>query len=257
MRFYLSLLGTSLRASVSNRATFLLEAGLMLANNLIFLILWWILFRQFQTIGGWDFKDMIALMAIVSGAVGIMMVFAGGTRFLSRYISSGDLDSFMTQPKSVLLHLIGSRSNARGWGDILTMFIMIAIGGFTSPATLSLILIGAICGSMVFCSMAIIANSFSFWMGSIENLAKQYCDSLVVFSFYPQTIYTGVFKIFMFTVIPAGVIGLMPVELIQNFTWFRLATLFVTTAIFCWCASIVFHLGLRRYESGNQFGARV
>lgn len=256
MRFYLALIATSIRASTSIRATFLTESCLMLANNFIFFFLWWIFFQQFQSIGGWTLHDMIALMAIGTGAFGIMMVFAGGTRFMSRTISNGELDSLMTQPKNVLLHLIGSRSNARGWGDILSMFILMALGNFTGYTVL-LVIIGAISGALVFSSMAIIAHSLSFWMGSIENLAKQYCDSLLVFSLYPQNIYSGPFQILMFTVLPAGVIGLMPVELTRNFSWAALCALIGTSTLFCLVAFSVFHLGLKRYESGNQFGTRA
>lgn len=254
--FYSSLLKTSIRASVSLRGAFLFESGLMLANNLIFFSLWWIFFQQFNNIGGWELKDLVALMAIGSGAYGLMMVCFGGIRFLSRMIISGDLDPFMTQPKNLLLNIGGSRSLARGWGDIVTMILLIIFGGYTHPKDIALILFGAFTGALVFSSMSIIAHSLAFWLGSIENLAKQYCDSLLVFSFYPQNIYTGAFKIVMFTVVPAGVIGLLPVELLRDFTWLKLLTLMCSALLFCAVAGLIFHWGLRKYESGNQFGLR-
>ncbi len=255
MRFYAALVATSIKSSMSVKGAFIVEALLMLVNNLIFFMLWWLFFRQFQNIGGWEFKDMMALMAIGSGAYGIMLVFFGGVRFMSRTIATGELDAFMTQPKSLLFHLAGSRSHARGWGDIATMLLFILCGGLHREAPL--IFLGAITGSLVFSSMGIIAHSLSFWLGPIENLAKQYCDSLVVFSLYPQNIYSGFFKLLMFTAIPAGVIGLLPVELIKHFSWTSLASLLAVVFLFCITAWSLFQLGLRRYESGNQFISRA
>jgi ABC-2 type transport system permease protein len=254
--FLYSLLKTSIKASMSMRGAFLFESGLMLANNLIFFSLWWIFFRQFQSIGEWQLKDMITLMAVGSGAYGLMLICFGGIRFISRSIISGDLDPFMTQPKNLLLHLMGSRSLARGWGDLSTMVLLVVFGGLWSPQTILLILVGSITGCLVFSSMSVIAHSLAFWLGPIENLAKQYCDSLLVFSFYPQNIYTGVLKILMFTVIPAGIVGYLPVEMIRDFTWTKLLILLGSAALFCLISFTIFHLGLKRYESGNQFGTR-
>lgn len=61
----------------------------------------------------------------------------------------------------------------------------------------------------------------------------------------------------MYTLIPAGVIGTIPVELLRHFSWSRLAILLSSTLIFCLLAIWVFGRGLKRYESGNQFGTRL
>ena len=60
----------------------------------------------------------------------------------------------------------------------------------------------------------------------------------------------------MFTVLPAGLISYMPVELIRSFSWFRLALLVSSATLFTALAFYVFYAGLRRYESGNRFGLR-
>ncbi len=227
----------------------------MIANNLIFVLMWWIFFRQFHSISGWTITDLIALNAVCLGAYGLRQICFGGVKQLSRIILNGGLDPFMTQPKNLLLHLAGSTSLSKGWGSLMTTLILVFLGNLTS--SLPLIGIGILSGCLVFTATAILAHSMAFWFGSIESVSKNYCDSVYLFSLYPTNIYSGVLQLVMFTLIPAGIIGYLPVELIRAFTWVKLAILLGSSLalfIFSW---FVFHLSLKQYESGNQFGIRL
>lgn len=255
--FYFALLKTSMRASISKRGAFLIESGLMVANNLIFFSIWWIFFRQFNDVAGWNFKDMIVLMAVGTGSYGLMQVCFGGIRNLSKMIINGDLDPFMTQPKNLLLHVAGSKSHSKGWGHIMTAFLLVVFGGVATIHTVPLIIISLLSGCLVFTSINVIAHSLPFWVGSIEGVSKKYCDALFLFALYPTNIYSGILQLVMFTLIPAGVIGYLPVELIRAFSWQQFFLLIVSSLIFFSLAFLVFYSGLRRYESGNKFGTRL
>lgn len=254
--FFLSLVRTSIRASISVRGAFLLESVLMIANNLVFLLMWWILFRQFKEVAGWTMRDMIALNAIGMGAYGLMQICFGGIKDLSKIILNGDLDPLMTQPKNLLLHLAGSKSLSKGWGHLMTTAILVIIGKLATPTTIPLIIIGIICGCLIFTSMSIIAHSLVFWLGAVESVSKKYCDSLFLFALYPTNIYSGWLQVVMFTLIPAAFIGYLPVQLLRQFSWLSLAALCLSAVGFVVLAFAIFHLGLKRYESGNQFGIR-
>jgi ABC-2 type transport system permease protein len=218
--------------------------------------MWWIFFRQFKTIDGWTLEDMIVLMAVGTGSYGLMNVCFGGIKHLSRIIVNGDLDPFMTQPKNLLLHLAGSRSFAKGWGHLMTALLLIFLG-ITSFSSFLLILLSILSGCLVFTSINIIAHSLAFWMGSIETVSKKYCDALYLFALYPTNIYSGMLQLVMFTLIPAGVISYLPVELVRNFSWFQLLLLVVSSILFFALSFLIFYSGLRRYESGNKFGVRL
>jgi ABC-2 type transport system permease protein len=168
MRFYLSLLATSIRASIALRGAFLLEFTLLIANNFIFMSMWWIFFTKFRAIGDWQLQDIIALFAIGGGAYGLMQVCFGGTKQLTKMIQSGDLDTYLTQPKNVLLQIAGSKSATKGWGHLMTTLILIVLGGLTEPKTLALILLSMCTGCLIFASIRIIAHSLAFWLGPVE-----------------------------------------------------------------------------------------
>ena len=137
----------------------------------------------------------------------------------------------------------------------MTSALLIVLGGLILD--LPLILLGMICGCLVFVSIAIIAHSLVFWMGSVEALSRRYFESLYLFALYPTNIYSGVLQLIMFTVIPAGIIGYIPVELVRSFSWEKLLLLVGSSVGFFGLSFWVFYRGLKRYESGNQFGIRL
>ncbi len=256
LSFFFALLKTSIRASISLRGAFLLESLLMIGNNLIFLVIWWIFFRAFNNVNGWQFDDVVALMAVSVGSYGLSKICFGGLKDLSRTIARGGLDSFMTQPKNLLLHLLGSKSYSKGWGHLLTTLILIFLGGKTTLGSIPWLLFFIVNGCLVFGATGVIAHSLAFWLGSIENVAKKYCDSLFLFVHYPVNIYSGFLQVLMFTIFPAGIIGYLPVEFLKTFSWFYLFFAICGSCFFVSIAFIVFFRGLKRYESGNYFETR-
>jgi ABC-2 type transport system permease protein len=254
--FFFYLLKTSIRSSISLRGAFLFESVLMIMNNLLIFSIWWIFFRQFNDIAGWQMKDMLVLMTVGIGSYGLMQICFGAIKHLSRVIVSGDLDPFMTQPKNLLLHFIASKSFSKGWGNLLTAGLLMC-GGHVGLSAVPIILLSILCGCLVFASVGIITHSFAFWLGSVESLSQKYCESLFLFALYPTNIYSGFLQLVMFTLLPAGIISYLPVELIRDFSWLKLFLLIGSSLSFFLLAFFIFNLGLKRYESGNTFGIRL
>ena len=219
--------------------------------------MWWIFFFQFSDIGGWQFRDLSVLMAIGSLSYGLRQIFFGGIKNISRYILTGGLDALMTQPKNILLHLLWSKSQTKGWGNIFTGIFVVCFSGLTDFYTLSMITICMFSGCMLFVSVSIISHSLVFWLGPVESLANRYCDSLYLFALYPSNVYSGFLKLLMFTALPAGFIGYLPVELVKNFTWENLIYILFASSSFTVFSFWLFFKGLVCYESGNQIGVQA
>jgi ABC-2 type transport system permease protein len=60
----------------------------------------------------------------------------------------------------------------------------------------------------------------------------------------------------LYTVLPAGFIGFLPVDLVREPSVAMAGAAIAAAAGWCGLAFAVFHAGLRRYESGSQFGTR-
>lgn len=254
--FLRTLVLTNLKASTALRGAFLIQCLFMLVNNLIFFAVWWLFFRKFEEIGGWRLAEVTALYGLVAGCFGLAMIFGGGVRQLARLIADGDLDSFLTQPKNLLLHTVGSQSMASGWGDVISAAVLLFYSGYLTWNHAPILILTLISGAVLFVSAGILFNSLAFFLGPVDTLARQMFEFVVTFSVYPQTVFAGYLKLILFTLVPAGFIGFLPVEVLREFRWDYVAAIIFGTIAYLAFTIWVFHTGLRRYTSGNRFGVR-
>src|SRR5262249_9303573 len=100
----------------------------------------------------------------------------------------------------------------------------------------------------------ILFASLAFWLGSVETLGRQLWELMITFSLYPETLFGGVLRLLLFTVLPAGFVGYVPAELVRSPS-VTLALVSITAAGGCLAVvSMIFERGLKRYASGSRFG---
>lgn len=257
LRFAVALLATNLKASLALRGAFWIQVVAMAANNALYFTTWWVFFHRYDEIGGWRIADMLGLFGVVAAGFGTCIVLAGGIRDLARTIAEGELDPFMTQPKSPMLHVVGSRSIPSGWGDLASGLLFVAVSGLVQPETLPLLAVAVCVSASVFVASGILLHSLAFWLGRVETLVRMMWEFLLTFSLYPQALFGGVLRFVLFTLVPAGLIGFLPVGLLRDFQWGGLAAALGGAAAYAILAAWVFRCGLRRYESGSRIGVRA
>ncbi len=257
LHFLRGLVALNIKASLALRGAFWARVVFMMANNLIFFVMWWVFFERFEEVRGWRLPDMAALFGICAGAFGLAVVFGGGVRELSRLIVNGDLDSFLTQPKPPLLHSIASKSEAAGWGDVVSGAVLLGLSGYLTPLGVPAALLAMVCGALVFLAWGVMVHSLAFWAGDTSSISRQMWEFLIAFSCYPKTIFVGWLKVVLFTLLPAGFISFLPVELVRGFHVAGALAVVGGAALYTLLAVLVFRAGLRRYESGNRFGVRA
>ena len=257
MKFLRALIATNLKASFALRGAFWLQVAFMALNNLIFFVMWWVFFDRFEEVKGWRLPDMLAIYGMIAGAFGIGVVFGAGSRELTRLIVEGDLDCFLGQPKDPLLQSVASKSQASGWGDLASGVLLIALSGYLTPISALGAAVGMVCGAIVFISTTVLIHSASFWLGNMDSLSRQVSEFMVLFSAYPKTVFSGALKVALYTIIPAGFIAYLPVELVRAPDPLVLAAVLTSAVVYASLARWVFRIGLRRYESGNRCGVRA
>jgi ABC-2 type transport system permease protein len=131
------------------------------------------------------------------------------------------------------------------------------LSGHVSLSTLPLVGLLLFSSSVIFLGSAIIIHSLAFWVTSMESLSRQLMEFLIVFSVYPQSAFTGPIKWMLFSIIPAGFIGYLPVQILREFSWMKLCAVVASASFYFGLALLTFHSGLKRYESGNRMGIRV
>ena len=255
LRFARALTATNLRASLALRGAFWLQVVLMIVNNVAFFAMWWILFSRYHEIGGWRLHDMMIVYGVVAPGYGLAVVFGAGARQLARAIVDGQLDSRLTQPKPVLLHAVASASTASGWGDVLTGLGMLALAGRLDLANAPFIGFAIASSAATFVASAVIFQSLAFWMGDVEQLARQLWELTLNFALYPQPLFAGGLSFVLYTLLPAAFVGFIPVEMVREPSLHACLYALGGAALSWAVALAVFSAGLRRYESGSRFGA--
>jgi ABC-2 type transport system permease protein len=251
LRFTWALVSIALAESFAKRAAFALQVVAMMLNNLLFFSMWWVLFARFEQIRGYRVGDMEALFGISTIGFGLAVTLCGGSIDLARIVSDGELDALLTQPKSVLLRALASRSIASGWGDIATGVVLLWRSGYHHvPA----ILFASVISGVAFAAGFAVLQSSAFWLGRMDSVAKQLIDLLITFSCYPPGAFGTQFKLLLYTVIPAGLVTFLPVELVRDPGLHTAVPALAAVVAYACFAAWVFKRGLRRYESGSRIG---
>lgn len=251
LSFLKLLIKTNIESSLSLKTSFFFQLVFMIFNNLIFFTIWWIFFTKFEEVNGWTLNEVEAMYGLAAGAFGISVIFGGGIFDIAKKIVSGGLDTYITQPKNPLLHVVGSKSRASGWGDIVTSFILLYMSGYLTFANFPKIVVLLFSAAAVLSSAGILAQCLAFWLGPIDQLARQFFEFVLTFSVYPQTIFPLGFKIVLFTILPAGFISYLPVEAIRGNSWAYFFAVLAAGVFFLILSWLVFLRGLKKYESGN------
>ena len=253
MTFARALIATNLKAALALRGAFVMQAAFMALNNATFFVFWWALMRHVRTIRGWTLGDIQLLFGIVAAAVGLTVTVAGGVRHLGRFIEDGDLDTLLTQPKSVLAYALGVRSMPSGVGDFVSGLIFIAWSGEVSWRSLPLVAVSIAASALVFVACGIVFFSLAFWLGKVDTVARQLWDLLITFSLYPEPLFGGMLRLALFTILPAGFVGYLPVRVVHATSVLDVLVLTAGACAYLAVAVLVFDRGLRRYASGSRF----
>ena len=239
-----------------NKFTFISNVLIMMLNNSAFIVQWIIIYGLCDSIGSYEFKDILLIWGFSSYSYGFAHFFFKDAFNLSKMINEGRLDQFIIQPKNILLSIITTNVRTSALGDLLYGFVMLFFYGITPKSFLLFVLLG-ITGGVIMVSCAIIIGSLSFWFGKSDVLLDTYLSTLTTTSLYPDTIYGNVIKMILFSVIPVGMIIFIPVNIIKCFNPILLLIVFLFTIVMISFAFIIFYLGLRRYSSSNWMNART
>lgn len=246
----------NLMSAMAYRGAFFLQVVGMLLNDVVLLFFWWVLFAQIPTLGGWSMVEVMMLYGLVAFAFGLANVVCGNAFFVARAVVRGELDYYLALPADPLLHLLVSRMSLSAWGDLLFGLVVFLVADPARWLHLPLFLLLGVLAALILVAFAVLVGSLAFWLGNADNLAAQAINALVTFSLYPVEIFPWAVQWLLYTLIPAALIGSMPVGLLADFHLGRLGVLLAVTAVLALAARLVFSLGLRRYESGNLVVAR-
>lgn len=239
-----------------NKATFFTNVIIMILNNATFIIQWVILYSLKDNVGGYTFKQVLLLWGIAAGTFGFSRFFFKKAFELSDVINTGKLDSFLVQPKNVLLSVITTDVSPSALGDIIYGYIMLIVFGFSIPNFI-LFTILIILGGIITTSLSVILSSLSFWFNKSDIISDTINNLMVSFGTYPDGIFKGIAKGILYTIVPVGFAIYMPVKVLSKFNIMHFLIILLVAIMLVILSFIVFYKGLKRYSSSNLMIAKL
>ena len=258
LKFFWIATKCSVKSSMEYKISFLVQSIFMFINNGFWLIFWLVIFNtNGDNINGVTFDTILYLWSIPVISFGVAYFFFGGSDNINKYIISGQMDSYMLQPKHPLFNILTSKCNFSAFGDLMYGIVLGLIVVKFNILHFLLILILGVFGAIFYISTAIILRSLSVWLGDTELIAKKYNDSLLTtFSIYPEQLFSGILKVLLYTVIPVGYMAYMPMNIVMKFNLLRFLCIIISGVIYITLAVFVFNKAMKSYESGNTISMR-
>ena len=241
---------------MANPVTFVTNVVFMILNDAAILVQWFILFRLRDDIGGYTIREVLLLWGLTAASFGLSRVLFTRAFSLSELIISGKLDSYLVQPKNVLLSVVTSATNISAIGDLLYGLILLGFCGF-SMRLLFLFLLFTVTGTVILTAFAVILGSLSFWFVRTEMVGNQMVSGMISFMTYPDGIFQGISRFLLYFIIPVGMAVYHPVHLMTEFDAGMFLEVIAYAVLLMAAAVIVFYRGLRRYSSSRLMEARM
>jgi ABC-2 type transport system permease protein len=247
---------TNMATALEYRASLVMQVAGMFVTDTLWVIFWGLYFTKFPVLKGWTFDDVMVLWAAFAMSAGIVMGLFSNALRIPELVVQGQLDYYLSLPKDVLLHLLVSRISTVSFGDLIFGPVLLVVMVHLTWLRMLIFLACVLLSAVVMLSFFVLAGSLTFFLGNSTTLSGQLNMALVHFSSYPAPIFQGAVKVVLFSLIPAGFITTLPVELVRAFSWSGFLTLVAGAALFLGLAIWVFGRGLKRYESGNLMQMR-
>ena len=258
LSFLRALIGVNLASAMEYRASFLSQIVGMIINDGIYFVFWLIFFQQFGTIQGYNTGEIYLLFAVVTLSFGLAHILAGNVgQNLAYLIAQGRLDYYLVFPRNLMWHVVFSRMLVSALGDLVFGLIAYLFTGLFHPLEIVYFLAASVLAALIFVAYGIIAGSLAFYMGNAQNASQQMSNAMTTFALYPNSLFAGVSRLLLYTLIPAAFVGAVPVRIIQERDPMLLLFLLGAVGLIWGVATAVFYLGLRRYESGSALNVNV
>ena len=217
-----------------------------------------IIFSNTQTIAGWGFGELIALLGVFRLVHTLMIALLWpNTEKFNQSIRDGSMDYTLLQPINSMFLVTFSRIAVwRAW-DLVLAFVLIAIGvrmsGTTvTPPQLLIFLLLTISGAIIIYSLWIVLIALTFWFTKFDNNVT-ILQALLDSGRYPVTVYPIWLRIIVTFIIPIAVATTVPLQGLRGDLTIGRVLMFLGIGMASFLiASQVWKRGLKQYSGASS-----
>jgi ABC-2 type transport system permease protein len=217
-----------------------------------------IIFSNTETIGGWGFGELIALLGVFRLVHTLMIALIWpNTEKFNQSIRDGSMDYTLLQPINSMFLVTFSRITVwRAW-DLILAIVLITIGINISGDTITLLniltfILLTISGAIVIYSLWIVLIALTFWFTKFDNNVT-ILQALLDAGRYPVTVYPAWLRIIVTFVIPVAVATTVPLQALRGELNVGRVLMYLAIGIASFLiASRVWKAGLKRYSGASS-----
>ena len=259
---YLNLIKTFLKINIQMSLAYRADTIVNILLNLMWL--GWellglsIIFSNTETLGGWGFGELIALLGVfrLINTLMIALIWPNTEKF-NQSIRDGSMDYTILQPANNMFLVTFSRITVWRFWDLILAIILIVVGitksgDVTTPlSTLTFILL-TVSGAIVIYSLWIVLIALTFWFTKFDNNVT-ILAALLDAGRYPVTVYPVWLRIIVTFIIPIAVATTVPLQALRGeLDLLRVGLFFLIGIAAFWIASKVWKVGLKRYSGASS-----
>ena len=217
-----------------------------------------IIFSNTETLGGWGFGELIALLGVfrLINTLMIALIWPNTEKF-NQSIRDGSMDYTILQPVNSMFLVTFSRITVwRIWDLVLAVILIVAgitkSGDITTPLSILTFILLTVSGAIVIYSLWIVLIALTFWFTKFDNNVT-ILQALMEAGRYPVTVYPVWLQIIVTFIIPIAVATTIPLQALRGeLDLPRVLLFFVIGIAAFWVASRVWKAGLKRYSGASS-----
>jgi ABC-2 type transport system permease protein len=213
-RLYFKILAQDLKSKMSYRADFIISTIGMIATNVAGFISFWILFRNFPSINGWSYHEILFLYGFSRISLTPVQCLFDNNWSLRINVYNGDFIKYCFRPINLFFYYQSEVFDIKGLGQLAFGIVTIAIswgkiGLAFTPLVLLKLIVFMITASLIMIALQNAAAATCFWIQNsfyVLDLVFRFKD----YAKYPVTIFSPVFKFIFTFVMPIAFIAYYP-----------------------------------------------
>ena len=217
-----------------------------------------IIFSYVDVLGDFSAADVKIFLVITFLADTVYMMFFSGNLFnLNRLIVSGDLDYTLIKPVNGQFMVSFRYVKSYALISILILGLLLASLITENPNEISfyniiLFLFSFLVGQSIWYSIDFMIGCLAFWFKNF-TVGGWLSHEFLKFAERPDSIYAGLLRRAMFTILPMALLSSMPARmLIYGPGWDLLSLQILMAVIFMTLSRILWKIGIKKYESASS-----
>jgi ABC-2 type transport system permease protein len=254
LKIYFKIIGQDIKSKMSYRSDFIISTLGMILTNVAGFVSFWIMFRNFTSINGWGYYEMLFLYGFSLIAITPVQCLFDNNWSLRMFVYSGDFIKYYFRPINLFFYFQSEVFDVKGLGQLAfgigtLVYAWGKLGLAVNAVVLIKLILFLITASLFMIALQNAAAAACFWMENsyfILELAFKFKD----YAKYPITIFNAVFKFIFTFMIPIAFIAYYPSMIILRPDEVGLLSLLspVIGLIFFYGSYKLWMLGASRYN---------